>query len=146
MNMTDTFVSNPSFFKLDATLKRIRNYWQKTFDANKKDITVDQWLLIENLYKHKKITHNELAKLTSKDITTVSRIIELLVKKELVVREGSPQDRRKVYLQLTVKGAEKYKDVRPLVLDMRKTGWAGLTEYDYTELTRILDAIYQNIP
>ncbi|SFN49784.1 transcriptional regulator, MarR family [Chitinophaga sp. YR627] len=144
--MTDTFVSNPSFFKLDATLKRIRNYWQKTFDANKKDITVDQWLLIENLYKHKKITHNELAKLTSKDITTVSRIIELLVKKELVVREGSPQDRRKVYLQLTVKGAEKYKDVRPLVLDMRKTGWAGLTEYDYTELTRILDAIYQNIP
>lgn len=144
--MTDTFVSNPSFFKLDATLKRIRNYWQKSFDASKKDITVDQWLLIENLYKHKKITHNELAKLTSKDITTVSRIIELLVKKELVVREGSPQDRRKVYLQLTVKGTEKYKDVRPLVLEMRKTGWAGLTEYDYTELTRILDAIYQNIP
>ncbi|WP_186774348.1 MarR family winged helix-turn-helix transcriptional regulator [Chitinophaga pinensis] len=144
--MTDTFVSNPSFFKLDATLKRIRNYWQKTFDANKKDITVDQWLLIENLYKHKKITHNELARLTSKDITTVSRIIELLVKKELVVREGSPQDRRKVYLQLTPKGSDKYKDVRPLVLDMRKTGWSGLTEHDYTELTRILDAIYQNIP
>lgn len=144
--MTDTFVSNPSFFKLDATLKRIRNYWQKTFDANGKDITVDQWLLIENLYKHKKITHNELARLTSKDITTVSRIIELLVKKELVVREGSPQDRRKVYLQLTLKGSEKYKDVRPLVLDMRKTGWLGLTEKDYVELTRILDAIYNNIP
>lgn len=144
--MTDTFVSNPSFFKLDATLKRIRNYWQKTFDAHKKDITVDQWLLIENLYKHKKITHNELARVTSKDITTVSRIIELLVKKELVVREGSPQDRRKVFLQLTLKGSDKYKDVRPLVLEMRKTGWAGLTESDYTELTRILDVIYNNIP
>jgi hypothetical protein len=47
--MPDTFVNNPTFYKLDATLKRIRNYWQKTFDANKKDITVDQWLLIENL-------------------------------------------------------------------------------------------------
>lgn len=144
--MTDTFVSNPSFFKLDATLKRIRNYWQKTFDAHKKDITVDQWLLIENLHKHKKITHNELARMTSKDITTVSRIIELLVKKELVVREGSPQDRRKVFLQLTPKGAEKYKEVRPLVLEMRKTGWTGLTEDDYSELTRILDVIYNNIP
>lgn len=144
--MTDTFVSNPSFFKLDATLKRIRNYWQKTFDAHKKDITVDQWLLIENLYKHKKITHNELAKVTSKDITTVSRIIELLVKKELVVREGSPYDRRKVFLQLTTKGADKYKEVRPLVLEMRKTGWHGLTENDYSELTRILDVIYNNIP
>lgn len=144
--MTDTFVSNPSFFKLDATLKRIRNYWQKTFDAHKKDITVDQWLLIENLYKHKKITHNELARVTSKDITTVSRIIELLVKKELVIREGSPHDRRKVFLQLTTKGSDKYKDVRPLVLEMRKTGWAGLTENDYAELTRILDVIYNNIP
>jgi DNA-binding MarR family transcriptional regulator len=144
--MHDTFVSNPSFFKLDATLKKIRNYWQKSFDALNKDITVDQWLLIENLYKHKRITHNELARLTSKDITTVSRIIELLVKKELVERQGSTDDRRKVFVQLTPAGVNKYKDVRPLVLEMRKTGWKNLTEADYSELTRILDVIYSNIP
>lgn len=144
--MHDTFVSNPSFFKLDATLKKIRNYWQKSFDALRKDITVDQWLLIENLYKHKRITHNELARLTSKDITTVSRIIELLVKKELVERQGSTDDRRKVFVQLTPAGVNKYKDVRPLVLEMRKTGWKNLSEADYSELTRILDVIYSNIP
>lgn len=144
--MHDTFVSNPSFFKLDATLKKIRNYWQKSFDALKKDITVDQWLLIENLYKHKRITHNELARLTSKDITTVSRIIELLVRKELVERQGSTDDRRKVFVQLTPAGVNKYKDVRPLVLEMRKTGWKNLSEQDYSELTRILDVIYSNIP
>ncbi|RPE10029.1 MarR family transcriptional regulator [Chitinophaga lutea] len=139
-------MSNPSFFKLDATLKKIRNYWQKNFDAQGKDITVDQWLLIENLYKHKRITHNELARLTSKDITTVSRIIELLVRKELVERQGSTDDRRKVYVQLTPAGVNKYKDVRPMVLEMRKTGWKDLTEKDYQELTRILDVIYGNIP
>lgn len=144
--MHDTFVSNPSFFKLDATLKKIRNYWQKSFDALQKDITVDQWLLIENLYKHKRITHNELARLTSKDITTVSRIIELLVRKELVERQGSTDDRRKVFVQLTPAGVNKYKDVRPLVLEMRKTGWKNLSEADYSELTRILDVIYSNIP
>jgi DNA-binding MarR family transcriptional regulator len=144
--MHDTFVSNPSFFKLDATLKKIRNYWQKSFDAEGKDITVDQWLLIENLYKHKRITHNELARLTSKDITTVSRIIELLVRKELVERQGATDDRRKVYVQLTPAGVNKYKDVRPMVLEMRKTGWKDLTEKDYQELTRILDVIYSNIP
>ncbi len=144
--MPDTYVSNPSFFKLDATLKKIRNYWQKNFDAHQKDITVDQWLLMENLYKHKKITHNELARLTSKDITTVSRIIELMVKKELVQRESAVSDRRKVFLQLTPSGMDKYRDVRPLVLEMRKTGWKDLTEKDYIELTRILDVIYHNIP
>ncbi|HEY8916950.1 MAG TPA: MarR family winged helix-turn-helix transcriptional regulator [Chitinophaga sp.] len=144
--MPDTYVSNPSFFKLDATLKKIRNYWQKSFDAQQKDLTVDQWLLLENLYKHKKITHNELARLTSKDITTVSRIIELMVKKDLVLREGATSDRRKVFLQLTPAGIEKYKDVRPLVLEMRKTGWKDLTEKDFMELTRILDVIYSNIP
>jgi len=144
--MPDTYVSNPSFFKLDATLKKIRNYWQKSFDAQQKDLTVDQWLLLENLYKHKKITHNELARLTSKDITTVSRIIELMVKKDLVQREGATSDRRKVFLQLTPAGIEKYKDVRPLVLEMRKTGWKDLTERDFMELTRILDVIYSNIP
>src|ERR1044072_4293612 len=143
--MPDTYVTNPSFFKLDATLKKIRNYWQQTFDAHQKDITVDQWLLLENLYKHKKITHNELARYTSKDITTVSRIIELMVKKGLVQREGAVTDRRKVYLQLTAPGIEKYKEVRPLVLEMRKTGWKDLTEKDFLELTRILDVIYHNI-
>ncbi|MEC5147053.1 MarR family winged helix-turn-helix transcriptional regulator [Chitinophaga sp. 212800010-3] len=144
--MTDTFVSNPSFFKLDATLKKLRNYWQKTFDAQQKDITVDQWLLVENLYKHKKTTHNELARNTSKDITTISRIIELLVKKQLVKREADVHDRRKVYLQLTPAGVEKYKDVKALVYEMRKIGWKSLTEADYAELTRILDTIYANIP
>ena len=144
--MPDTFISNPSFFKLDATLKKIRNYWQKSFDAQQKEITVDQWLLLENLHKHKKISHNELARLTSKDITTVSRIIELMVRKGLVKRESAANDRRKVFLQLTPLGVEKYKDVRPLVLEMRKTGWKDLTEQDYAELTRILDAIYNNIP
>lgn len=144
--MPDTFVSNPSFFKLDATLKKLRNYWQKTFDDLKKDITVDQWLLLENIYKFKKITHNELAKEAAKDITTVSRIIELLVKKELVEREVSKDDRRKVFLTLTEEGVKKYKDVRPVVLEMRKVGWKDLSETDYKELTRILDAIYANVP
>ncbi|WP_295119125.1 MarR family transcriptional regulator [uncultured Chitinophaga sp.] len=144
--MPDTFVSNPSFFKLDATLKKLRNYWQKTFDDQKKDITVDQWLLLENIYKFKRITHNELAREAAKDITTVSRIIELLVKKELVEREVSKEDRRKVFLTLTEAGVSKYKDVRPIVLDMRKIGWKDLTEDDYKELTRILDAIYANVP
>ncbi len=144
--MTDTFISNPSFFKLDATLKKLRNYWQKQFDAKQKDITVDQWLLVENLYKHKKTTHNELARNTSKDITTISRIIELLVKKGLVQREADSVDRRKVYLQLTPAGVEKYKDVKPMVHDMRKVGWKGLSEQDYSELTRILDTIYENVP
>lgn len=144
--MPDTFVSNPSFFKLDATLKKLRNYWQKNFDAQQKDITVDQWLVIENLYKHKKTTHNELARNTSKDITTISRIIELLVKKGLVKREADLLDRRKVHVQLTPAGLDKYRDVKSLVYDMRKTGWKTLTEADYIELTRILDTIYANIP
>nr|WP_295866191.1 MarR family transcriptional regulator [uncultured Chitinophaga sp.] len=144
--MADTFVNNPSFFKLDATLKKLRNYWQKMFDSRQMDITVDQWLLVENLYKHKKTTHNELARNTSKDITTISRIIELLVKKGLVKREADTYDRRKIYLQLTPDGTEKYKAVKPLVHEMRKTGWKSLTEADYAELTRILDTIYNNIP
>ncbi|WP_109700079.1 MarR family winged helix-turn-helix transcriptional regulator [Chitinophaga deserti] len=144
--MHESFVSNPSFFKLDATLKKIKNYWQKNFDARGLAITVDQWLVIENLYKHKRITHNELAKLTSKDITTVSRIVELLVRKELVERQGSTDDRRKVFLQLTPEGVSKYKEVRPLVLEMRETGWKNLTEGDFQEMTRILDVIYSNIP
>ncbi|PUZ24802.1 MarR family transcriptional regulator [Chitinophaga parva] len=144
--MSDTFIINPSFYKLDATLKKLRNYWQQTFDKNQKDITVDQWLVMENLYKHTRTTHKQLALLTDKDITTISRILDLLVKKGLVLRQASSDDRRKVYLELTPAGVEKYKDVRPLVLELRRTGWSGLTEKDFEDLTRILDVIAHNLP
>ncbi|PUZ30555.1 transcriptional regulator, MarR family [Chitinophaga costaii] len=144
--MSDTFIINPSFYKLDATLKKLRNHWQQAFDKQQKDITVDQWLVMENLYKHTRTTHKQLAHYTDKDITTISRILDLLVKKGLVMRQASSDDRRKVYLELTPAGVDKYTDVRPLVLELRRIGWHGLSEKDFEDLTRILDVIAHNLP
>ena len=52
--------SNPSenrayFFKIDTTIKKIRQQMQKKFDDLKVDLTVDQWVLLDHIFRYEAI-------------------------------------------------------------------------------------------
>ena len=132
------------FFKIDTTIKKIRSALQKQLNAAGFDLTVDQWVLIDHIKKGPGISQNELAELTFKDPPTVTRIIDLLQKKELVERTPATGDRRKFNLFLTEKGADTYQAAFPIVADIRRKGWGNLEEADYQHFVRIMDSIYQN--
>jgi len=85
-----------------------------------------------------------LAEKTFKDAPTVTRIIDLLCKKELTERRSDPNDRRRFKIYLTPIGQAKIKQVLPVVLDLRKQGIKGLSREEYDTLIRILDTIFNN--
>jgi len=132
------------FFKIDTTIKKIRSALQKQLSAAGFDLTVDQWVLIDHIKREPGISQNELAELTFKDPPTVTRIIDLLQKKELVERTPATGDRRKFNLFLTEKGVDTYHAAFPIVADIRRKGWGNLEEADYQHFVRIMDSIYQN--
>jgi DNA-binding MarR family transcriptional regulator len=132
------------FFKIDTTIKKIRNALQKQLQDAGFDLTVDQWVLIDHIERQPGISQNELAELTFKDPPTVTRIVDLLEKKELVERGLVPGDRRKFNLFLTKKGKAVYKSAFPIVADIRRKGWGDLEEDDYQHFVRIMDSIYNN--
>ena len=77
---------------------------QKRLNNLNIDITVDQWVIILELSRHKDLAQNEIAKKTNKDAPTVNRIIEILLKKELVSKNNNSIDKRKSVIGLSNKG------------------------------------------
>jgi DNA-binding MarR family transcriptional regulator len=142
--MTHSSDQRAYFFKIDTTIKKIRNALQKRLNEAGFDLTVDQWVLIDHIERQPGISQNELAELTFKDPPTVTRIIDLLEKKELVQRGLAVGDRRKFNLFLTEKGKSVYSAAFPIVAEIRRKGWGNLEEADYQHFVRIMDSIYNN--
>lgn len=127
------------------TLKAIKQDLIKRFRENGIDITPEQWTLLSELADKDAIYQRELAANTFKDAPTVSRIIELLEKRGYINREEDEEDRRRYLISLTKSGRAIYDQSAPIVYHARTSGWTGLSEDDYHQLTRILGTISSNI-
>lgn len=148
-----TFIVHPSYFILilknfgaiiDRTLKVIKLNYLKAFKDAGVDITTEQWVLMDSLYQENGVSQNDLASDSFKNAPTVSRIIDLMVKKGFVERKRFENDRRRYRISLTTKGKKAHEKVMPKVMELREQGWDGLTDDDYAHLTRILDRVFQN--
>lgn len=130
---------------LDKTAKRVKQYAQASFSQHNFDVTVDQWIVLKNLYENPELTNKEMAELCCKDQPTLTRIIDLLIKKTLVDRIPHGTDRRALKLQLTKNGEHKIREIAPKVAEFRMQAWQNLTEEDFHNFTRILNKIYDNL-
>lgn len=132
-------------YLLDRTARRVKQYAQRRFNAENFDITVDQWLILKNLFQNNDRNQSELAEITGKDQPTLTRIVDLLCKKQLTERMMNPADRRCFMVHLTQKGKQKVTEWSPKMAEIRMKAWENLTEEDYLNLKRILDRIYKNL-
>lgn len=144
INMATEKFSTYSYL-LDRTNRKIKQYAQKKFKEEDFDITVDQWLILKNLSIHNDQNQSQLAELTGKDHPTLTRILDLLCKKNLVERRASPNDRRSFIIHLTELGIQKQVAWAPKVAKIRMKAWENLSGKDYEDLKRILNTIYQSL-
>lgn len=69
-------------------------------------LTIPQCYTVETLGQKGKLTMNELSSELGTAISTVTRVVDLLVRDGIVGRSENPKDRRKVCIELTEKGRE----------------------------------------
>jgi DNA-binding MarR family transcriptional regulator len=136
---------NAYSFMLDRTARRVKQYAQQRFKEMGFNITVDQWLVLKQLYEKKKVKQNELAELVFKDNPTLTRIIDLLCDKGLAERKVHPDDRRCFMVSLTTKGKSKVEALLPKIQAVRLKAWEGLSSRDFNQFKRVLNTIYQNL-
>ena len=132
-------------FILESTAKKIKLELQRKFNDIGVDITVDQWVVLLELHQHGTQNQVELCERCCKDAPTITRIIELLVKKDLVTRESCKDDRRKFNISLSKKGKILVQKLLPLIIEFRKQGWNQLTEKDIQHIERITKKIQDNL-
>ncbi len=137
--------SEISGFILERTAKRMKQFFQQRLAAVDADITIDQWVLLQELDRQDGQSQLDLAKATFKDAPTVTRIIDLLCKKELTHRVPDPEDRRRFRIELTGAGRQKIREVLPLVKTFRQEAWQGLSEDEVDQLVATLNKLFDNL-
>lgn len=131
-------------YTIEQTIKEYRKICQKNIQKIVSDITVDQCLVLIILNENSKISQIEIAKLIFKDNASVTRIIELMVKKDYLTRETDELDKRKTKLDITEKGKKTIVLLTPVFKLNRKTALNGLSPDEIELLDKVLHKIILN--
>ncbi|MBC7885740.1 MAG: MarR family transcriptional regulator [Saprospiraceae bacterium] len=135
-----------SGFTMEKTVKLMKLSFSRILMMHPEiDITVDQWIIIQLLFKHKNLSQQQLAELSFKDAPTVTRIIDILVNKDIVLRETDNSDRRKFSILLTESGHCIYQMVIPILDEFRREAYAGIPHTDLIVLEGIMNKIFENL-
>ncbi len=134
-----------SGFVIERTAKRMKQSFKKILKEQHAGITVDQWVILQELKKEDGLSQFEIAGRTFKDAPTVTRIIDLLCKKNLLERLPDAEDRRKFKIFLTKNGKAKIVQVLPMVESFRAGAWSRLSDNEINQLKNILNTIFNNL-
>ena len=100
------------------------------------DLTHPQFVVLTTLAallrQQEWVSQTDIARFSDMDVMTVSQIIRLLVKKELIMREVHPKDSRANIILLTDTGLQKVNQALPLVEDIDQAFFGKLE--DKTEI------------
>lgn len=78
------------------------------------DVTVEQWIVLVNLWHRDGQFQQQLADISGKDKTSITRLIDGLEKRNIVVRVPDAVDRRHKRIYLTNKGKKLQNELIPL--------------------------------
>jgi len=101
--------------------------------------------IIYALLNQQKMTMAEIAHSIGRDKSTVTTLIDKLVKLGYVVKERDTTDTRVVYVTLTDRGTELKPIFETISNKVLGTFYDGISENERQELARILDKIYHNL-
>lgn len=100
--------------------------------------------IIYALFKNERMTMAEIANKIGRDKSTVTALIDKLVKLGYVMKERDTEDTRVVYVTLTQKGYELEPIFEAVSAKLLKVFYLGVSEEEKDELTKILNKIYSN--
>ena len=125
------------------TSKKIIHYVNSKLE--KFDLTTEQWAVLLRLSKQDKINQKLLAALSGKDQPTLTRILDILMRKALIERHPSSEDRRSFSVHITNKGLVLTKKVAPLLEDVFKDLLNDISDEKLNIYTEVLLQIDENI-
>lgn len=133
------------YYLIDKVNKVGRRYSQETFVKKGYDITVDQWLVLKKIWDNKEINQIELAASLFKDRASITRILQILVRKKLVRKDLKLGDRRHFILGLTAKGEQLFKQLLGEVKAMREQGVSDFSELEKDQIKKLLNRMIKNL-
>ena len=132
------------FYSLEKAIKSYRQFAQRNIAKAGLKITIDQWLILRTIQEEPSITQQQLAEKVFKDMASITRMIELLVKNGYLVRDFHKEDRRRFQLTLSKNGVNVIKRLEPIIQNNRAKALEKITQTEIVTLERTLAKISSN--
>ena len=108
------------------------------------DLNFDQWMILGPIWQLSGASHKELGEISTKDKTSVTRIIDSLENKNLVVRVSDQIDKRVKRVVLTNKGKKLFYDILPIIDKTRMELRKNISEEDLRIFENVLNQLITN--
>jgi len=131
------------FYTLEKSIKSYRQYAQKQLIMNNFDITIDQWLILKSIKENSGLTQQQIGINVFKDYASVTRIIELLVKKNYLQRVAH-SDKRRFILRMTSEAEDLMRSIQKVINANRRKALDGIDEDKLMSLKETLNKIIDN--
>lgn len=132
------------FYTIDKAIKSYRQFAQKKLNDAGLEITIDQWLVMQALTEKPDISQQEIAERVFKDAASVTRIIDLLIRKNYLRRELHGSDRRRFQLDITIEGKTLMKNIAKVVAQNRAMALHNVPQEDLGQVRKTLNTIIEN--
>lgn len=136
--------SETIFYTIESTIKEYRKSSQKNLSCEVSDMTIDQGMILAFLNKYPEKTQKEIAAMAFKDTASMTRMLDLMEKKNYLTRSINTENRRRFKIEITPKGKQILKNLAPIIASNRENALNGISSEEVQQLERILLKIRSN--
>lgn len=140
-----SFLDQSAGYLINMTALLLKRELSSVIKNHNIDVTPDQWAILNRLNENSGLTQKEVARLTFKDNANITRMVDKLEKKGLVIRQSDPNDRRSWHLSITKKGIEIRDLVEPLAVDILNRISEGISKVEMESYNNISKKIINNL-
>lgn len=132
-------------FLINATDKIITNNFVRKLKNNGINITFEQFTILTMLWDNENLCQYNLAQLTNRDQASTSRLINTLIKNELIIRQCCPSDKRINRIKLTEKGELLKEPVESIARECFEEAVNGISKEEIEQGMKFLTKIAENL-
>lgn len=132
-------------FLINATDKIIMNNFVRKLKNNGINITFEQFTILTMLWDNENLCQYNLAQLTNRDQASTSRLINTLIKNELIIRQCCPSDKRINRIKLTEKGELLKEPVESIARECFEEAVNGISKEEIEQGMKFLTKISENL-
>ena len=135
---------NLGFLIRSAHNSMTERFVQNVFNSGL-DISMDQWMILGPIWQLESPSQKELGEICFRDKPSITRIIDSLEKKSLVVRVPDQIDHRIKRVILTNAGKQLFYDVLPIMEKTREEVRGNIPEEEIQVFKNVLSKIIKNL-
>ena len=135
---------NLGFLIRSAHNSMTERFVQNVFNSGL-DISMDQWMILGPIWQLESPSQKELGEICFRDKSSITRIIDSLEKKSLVVRVPDQIDHRIKRVILTNAGKQLFYDVLPIMEKTREEVRGDIPEEEIQIFKNVLSKIIKNL-